>query len=251
MMVAESAERRRGIALVGVVLLMLGMTLLAHGLLVLAEVELRASRAGANQLRARAAAEAAIAAVVADTVTNDRGVTPLWSVGDSARGALPDPLGRDSLHAARWWGGLRRLSREIWLSEGRGEAGPVASQSVAAPVWILDPTSRVAETQAVVLVGDTATVLVDGRIEAAAFTEVPVVEPPGGCIDRLFALDSITGSLVIPEVAAAPPDHAGHQMAGHVDLGHEIDVEHVLPHVRTGLQANSSRRKRCVARLCS
>jgi hypothetical protein len=202
---AELRSPRSGIALVGVVLLMLGTIVLAHGLLVLARFEVQASRAGADHLSARAAAELAVATLVKDSGSSERWRTSLWSVGDSSSGVLTDPTLLVPARATRWSGRLRRLSREIWLVEGTGRAGPVTRQSVATAVWILDPSARVSEATAVVTVGDTTTALIDGTIDGSVFAAKPALEPPGGCADRLEALDSVGVSAALPAVAYAPP----------------------------------------------
>lgn len=201
---AELVNRRRGMALVGVVLLMLGTTVLAHGFLLLARLEVQASLAGADQLRARAAAELAIVTLVSDSGSSGRRHASVWSVGDSSSGAVDDPASPDSTRATRWSGKLRRLSREIWLAEGTGRTGPVTLQSSATPVWILDPPARVSETRAVVTVGDTTSALVDGTIDGSVFATDTTVEPPGGCAEWLEALDSLGVSAAVPAVAYAP-----------------------------------------------
>jgi hypothetical protein len=141
---------RRGVVLVVCVLLFLALALLAHGALLMAREELAVSRADADLLRARAAADAGIV----DVLSSDSLVPPaalarrgIWSLATGTVGA------------ARYRVGVRRLSREIWLVESDGAVRPNAwSAREARLAWSMDPAARTGAMQGVVGVGPGAPV---------------------------------------------------------------------------------------------
>lgn len=203
--VAGRRGRRSGAALLAVVLLMLGATLLAHALLLLASLELSAGRAGVDVLRARLAAEAGARRVAADSGTSERAGTALWGVADSLRGALPAPpaAAPSGAPAPTYSGRLVRLSREGWLAAGEGEAG-VARHEAALAVWVLDPAARVAEVEAVVVTGASTESVVEGAIGTGAFLSRPPEAPPAACDAWLEAVDSLVDHRSPPPSATVP-----------------------------------------------
>ena len=101
MVTTSRRSGRAGAALIIVMLVMLGITAVAHGLLLLAQFEYVAARAGVDQLAARLAAEAGVSTALGLDDRPGRASTPLWQSTDSAGGALLD---------ARYSGSIRRLS---------------------------------------------------------------------------------------------------------------------------------------------
>ncbi|MGD8318983.1 MAG: hypothetical protein PVJ02_00965 [Gemmatimonadota bacterium] len=176
---------QRGSVLVVAVLITLALELLAHGALLMAREELFAARTGLRLLRARAAAEAAVRTAPLQTVGRPYRTLPLWT---------PSLLTTRSLQGARSETRARRLSREVWLVEGRGRVGPGPWTSRdAGTVWLPDPAGRVADFRAVLEVGASAPVSVQGRVDAGGLRrDLPPLDPAPcdpwrATLDTLFA----------------------------------------------------------------
>jgi hypothetical protein len=198
---------RRGVAIIAVVFLMLAVTLLAHGLLLLAELELETSRAGAASTVARFAAQVAALDAAADSGAADRHSTPLWASSDSTFAAVPDSVARDAGLAVRGghrWARLIRLSREVWLAEGHAEIGGLARHLAARPYWIADAPARVAAAEAALVSESPDSTLVEGMVDATDFLTVSAVPPPIACDSVLAAVDSLRVVPMPPLRVAAP-----------------------------------------------
>ncbi len=188
-------ERRRGAVLVLCVLLVLALALLAHGALLMAREELAVSRAGGEVLRARAAAEAG----VADVVRGD-GVVPADTVtrGGSQRLAV------GTLQGARYHVDARRLSREVWLLEGRGAVRPDAWVARAAwPAWSMDPGARIAAFRGVVEVGDGAPVFGQARVTPGDPSVTDPIPEATACAVWRQLRDSLSALPELPSLAVS------------------------------------------------
>jgi hypothetical protein len=132
----------RGSVLASVVLVLIALSLAAHGALLLARQELAASRAAGRLLQARVAADEALvraSAIIASGAWPDARV---WGSAD---------LGSGSNGAAAYRAVSTRLSRETWLLEGWGRVPPQGwSSRTGRLVWWLDPAARIAAFQGVV-----------------------------------------------------------------------------------------------------
>jgi hypothetical protein len=198
---------RGGVAIIAVVFLMLAVTLLAHGLLLLAELELQTSRAGAASTAARFAAQAAALEAAADTGATHRPSTPLWSSSDSTFAQVPDSIVRDTglaVRGGRRWARLIRLSREVWLAEGHAEIGGLARHLAARPYWIADAPARVAASEAALVSESPDSTLVEGIVDAADFLTRSTVPPPIACDSVLAAVDSLRVAPMPPLRVAGP-----------------------------------------------
>ena len=143
-----TAQPPRGIALPVVVLLLLSLTALGHGALLLSQGALAGSRASAGALPARLSAESGVREGM-EILADQRGVAV--DLGWAETGALstggPAP-------GMRFQVGVRRLGSELFLLESTGwrEENP-SIRRIGRTVWLLDPLSRVADTDGVVEYG--------------------------------------------------------------------------------------------------
>ena len=160
-------SREEGAVLVVVVLLMLATLGLGHAILLSTRYELLAARAGAKQLGARVAAEAAVELALARGGGPWMDSVPTWGTGESVAVQIGE---------IRTLTSLRRLAPESWLVEAtaRSQGGAVATSARLA--WILDPVERVAALPAVVTIGASAVAADDGfagadRIGSASLPE--------------------------------------------------------------------------------
>ena len=192
--VSGSCEKRDGVALVAVVLLMLALTGLAHGLLTLARFEHAAARAGGRELQVRVAAEAAVAELLASESAPERGTVAIWAPADATGGGMA---------GTSYSADLIRLSREMWLAQGSAFGGSLGPLRTARAVWALDPVERVARSDGVLVYGATAPVTVSGSIDGSSVVDVPEVLPPGGCGAWAAALDSVFPSGSLSALAVA------------------------------------------------
>ena len=138
----------RGVALPVVVLLLLSLTALGHGALLLSQGALAGSRASAGVLQARLSAESGVREGM-EIVADNRGVAV--DLGWAETGALstggPAP-------GMRFHVGVRRLGSELFLLESTGwREGNPSIRRIGRTVWLLDPLSRVADTDGVVEYG--------------------------------------------------------------------------------------------------
>lgn len=136
---------RGGGVLVLTLLVMVAMELLAHGVLLVARQQMAASLADVRILRGRAGARAAAAAAAVDLRASALEEVPLGGALEGAGPRLGDV-------GTRW--GVRRLTREAWLSEGWARVGPAPWEAREARLlWRMDPAARVAAFAAVAEVG--------------------------------------------------------------------------------------------------
>jgi hypothetical protein len=179
---------RSGFAVAAVLLLLVGLTALAHGALVLAERERATSalegRLLARRLLARSAARAP-------------------DSGDSlpALGPAPAPLAGGVQGRLRWTTEAVALDRELRLLVGVGRIdGLPGADRVAVIASALDPSARVAAAAAVVEAGggfDAA----GGTVTTTGWLSAPDPSATWICAPELAALDSL--GAVAP-VAFAP-----------------------------------------------
>jgi hypothetical protein len=178
---------RAGAAIAFVLLLMLAFAALGHGLLVIALAEVSASSAGLRLLRARAAAEGAVATALRRPLGAWMDSVPVGQVRttDTVR------LGDVTSYAA-----LRRVTREAWVVEGRGALPGRVEVRAAMFAWSLDPLERTRALGGVLNAPEDAIWAISGSVDAGAPTRV---EPP---------LDSADCAAWLPELeahyAAAP-----------------------------------------------
>lgn len=191
------AEGRRGAALILCVLLLMALTLLAHGALLMSREELAVSRAGVRLLAARAAADAGLAEAVAGAgVPLPDSLPRLWTT----------PVVSGSVGQGRYRVAATRLSRELWLVEADGAAGegPWLIRE-ARPLWSLDPLARVAELRGVVEVAPGAENSGVSRVEAQnVFRNHPDLDV-AACLAWSRALDSLARRGAVAPVATASP----------------------------------------------
>jgi hypothetical protein len=184
---------RSGSALLVVLLLLLALTGLGHGAFLVALQEGSASRATAALLQARLFAEGNVSRVlrgsVADTLPETHGATVVLAQGRAEDGAFSV--------------GLRRLSREVYWIEGRGDAalspgGPLrVRQEAARLLWAMSPVERLRSMTAAVEVGSGVSDPV-GSVEAWNARESGAQRAPSGCLDRASVLDSILSGRGFP-----------------------------------------------------
>ncbi|MDP2957910.1 MAG: hypothetical protein Q8N53_15895 [Longimicrobiales bacterium] len=206
----------RGSVLAVVVLAVVALGLLAHGSLLLARVELAASRAGARLLQARAAAEAGFGDALAGGSSAALRTIPL---GDES------PLGSGSVGDHPYRAGARRLARELWLVTGEGRArGSDWGLRVGAPVWLLDPIARVQAQAGVVEVAGEGEVDVRGTVDGR--TLVPDAVPLGeaACAEWSAALDSLPPLPRLPSVARVDRASTGEPRLGRLEPGNLADA---------------------------
>ena len=128
-------RKRGGFVLPLFLMLLLALTLLGHGTLILAELEIRAVRAFQHSVRAGYAAEGGIVGAL----DHPEGLPGPPAIG--AHFPLPSGWFRGDL-----WSGasLRWLSTEFFLLEGTGRSrGWGGIRKLAAVGWALDPVTRV------------------------------------------------------------------------------------------------------------
>jgi len=141
------ALREEGAVLVIVVLLMLATLGLGHSIFLSTRYELLATRAGARQLGARAAAEAGVELALVRGGGPWMDSVSIWGTGESVVVQIGD---------VRTTTLLRRLSPESWLVEATARhRGGVAAMSVKL-AWVLDPLERVAALPGAVGIGAAA-----------------------------------------------------------------------------------------------
>lgn len=183
---------RRGVLLPAMLLLILAMTLIAHGALVLAEAELEVSRVSRAALVARLSAEAGLALVLRDS-TAWSAVSPLWRAQIRAAGTV----GPTGTYRVR----VTRVDREllIWESLGGHMARPVTYR-VARLTWRLSPVARLAGAKAVVESGSLSVT------PGAAVLGDRLGDPPQGWSAEDCA--SVAGSIAEAVPSRRLPAHA-------------------------------------------
>lgn len=207
-----------GAVLVVAVLLLVACLALGHGALLAARFQLRVAQAGAVQVGAREAAEAAA------RVGLGRGGGP-WmdSVGVWGTGAaLVGSFGPFRTEAR-----FRRLSAESWLleAEARPERGG-AGHGVARLVWMLDPVERVARLPAVVGIGPDAPLDVEGVVDGTDVVDVDDAGAAEICGPWAEALLERFDGPSVPAVARLGADGLPPRL-GRFDLEALLDVAEV------------------------
>ncbi len=199
----RAASGTRGAALALLLLLIAALSGLGTGVLTLARRQALAARTTESVLQARLAAESGL----------------LGLVGGWPAGADSLPVGGQVAgpsHALGQLGAstttIRRLSSELFLvhSEGRRTPGPATSR-VAAAVWVLAPTSRLAAHGAVVVSGAGLTVEKGGRVDGTDTHTVPSGWDPGQCaplwqvVDSLFPTGEMAAFATLPSGKSSSP----------------------------------------------
>lgn len=198
-MIETAAVRRepeRGAVLVFVVLVMLALSLVAHGALVESLAELSASRAAARQLQAVSSARSAV-----QVALNVGGGAWMDSVG--LGGAwLTGTVGTGPISSVTT---LRRLDTEFWLVEGAALRRGVEVARVGRLAWSLDPLERVTALEGAVSVADGARVVVTGLVDVGAPTAIVPPMQPGTCDPWLDSLNAHYTAVPLRSVASLPP----------------------------------------------
>jgi hypothetical protein len=201
---------RRGVVLVVCVLLFLALALLAHGALLMAGEELAVSRAGADLLRARAAADAGIA----DVLGGD-GPVPPDTLGRGRRW----PLAAGTVGGIRYRVAVRRLSREIWLVESEGAVRPGAwSAREARLTWSMDPAARIGTIRGVVEVGPGAPVTGLSSVHVEPTLAYYALPDPLTCAAWNRVRDSLDVVPALLPVAAMDTAGGGEPSLGMLDV---------------------------------
>ncbi len=214
---AEVNRGREGIVLAAVVLVLVALGLLAHGALLLAHQELRASLAGARVLQARLAAEAGYRAALSAASQGSLGKEPVgsWTV-----------LAQGEVGGSPFRGAALRVSREVWQVEGRGRAAGAAWWAGwGGPAWILEPVGRLEVLSAVVEVAGEGDVVLGGDIDGFRLPH-PRPLASDACGPWVEALDSLRPLEALPPVARVTPGPRGEPSLG--PLGPE-DLREALP----------------------
>jgi hypothetical protein len=170
----DPVARRRGFAIVTVVLILLALSGLAHGALLLSRFQERAARAGRDQLRTRAAALAGASSVAWADGTASSDSTPIWGTFEVVSGRL----GR-----VEYSGRLERLSAELWLAQGTARSETGMEARVGRVVWVLDPVARLREWMGVVVVGDGPASVLSGIVDRSDLGTVRAPLPLNACDD--------------------------------------------------------------------
>lgn len=190
-------RRTAGVALPFLLLLLVALTLLAHGTVLLARREYQASMAFLHATRAREAARSALAAGLARA--EDPGVRaeadPITELVDED---LPDGLSRRTT--------LRWLSREFFFLEGEGRSrGWPGVHRVGGVGWQLDPLTRMRAFHGGVEVGGGVVTPPGGAISADRMLERPESWQEGACLPYAAILDSLPFLPLLPALAPLPP----------------------------------------------
>lgn len=227
---------RDGAALALVVLALVALTLLAHGALLLARQELRASVTAARVLQARAGAEAAVGEAWGRPDVR----------GDSARPWSRTPSVSGATERMSWALTVVSLGRETLLLEGRGAArGEPWSLRSARLGWVMDPLTRTGAFRAVVEVGPGAPVQLGGTVDGDLREPDASASGEPGCAAWRRVLDSIFPAG-LPAVAEAPGHARGEPSLGWLA---SPDLLALLPHLpsASGTPVPSTSAGRCLA----
>jgi len=177
----------------------------------MARAELAVSRAGADLLRARAAADAGIV----DVLGGGSPVPP-----DTLGLGRKWPLAAGTIGGARYRVDVRRLSREIWLAEAAGAVRPDAwSVREARLTWSMDPAARTGAIQGVVEVGPDVSVAGLSGVHVAAARASYALPDPLACAAWNRVRDSLGVPLVLPPVATFDTAGGGEPSLGMLRVG--------------------------------
>lgn len=179
----STAPGREGAVLPLFLLLLLALTLLAHGALVLSQAEIQASHVFRHAIRADRAAHGAIS-------------RSLRIPGGFSGPRVPDSvtlLPSGWVEETLWWGGvLRWLGSEVFLIEGTGRSrGWPGSRRNGAVGWALDPLTRVGALAAGIEAGGSVTAGPGVDLSASDPRGLPVDWDSLGCSGFGTALDSL------------------------------------------------------------
>lgn len=182
---AQARAEGRGFAVVAVLLLILGLTALAHGALLLAAQDRIASTLEARLVHRRVASVA---------------VARAPNAGDTLPelGPSPRPLRIGSAPPLHWRTDATALSPEFVLLTGVAEIDGLPGEArTGAVVWRLDPSARTAAVAAVV---ETArgVAIEGGSIGAEAWLSALPSDPR--CVEELRAVLALGGGRVAPSV---------------------------------------------------
>jgi len=177
------AVRRKGYVLVGVLLILLAVTGVAHSLLVMTRSEFFASRARWDRLTRRLAAEMGLK-VASRTLTGTDSLS--WGEWVPSGSAAVPPR-------ARYETRVVRLSREVFLilAEGSLETEPGRDRQVGI-FWAMDPVARYADAWAILESGRLAQVDAGGAVDPTRLRDTPAPWPETSCsrfspdLDTLF-----------------------------------------------------------------
>lgn len=191
-----------GMALPVLLLVILALSVLAHGTLLLARDTLGSARAEAGVTQRRVAAEAGV-----------RDALDAWRVWGRLRPLLWDGpivaegrLGPRAGYRVR----VRSLGPEFRLLEGEGTTdGGGAAVRVGRVVWLLDPVARLGAARAAVEAGGVVRLEPGSTLSGSDVSRPPDGWPADVCRPYREALDSLFPAGVIPQVGALPPGEGG------------------------------------------
>ena len=173
----------RGLALPLLLFLLLALTLLAHGTLLLAQRDYRASKAFLHANRSREAARSALQAGL-ERMTPEDSVLPPGSVVPLLNDRLPEELERKA--------DIRWLSRESFFLQGEGRSkGWAGVRRVGALGWRMDPASRLGAFRGGVEVGEGVFFSDSGTLFGGDPLALPMGWDPEGCAEYVPVLDSL------------------------------------------------------------
>lgn len=177
-------------------LLLLALTLLAHGTLLLARREYQASRAFLHAVRSAEAARSAIPAGLR-ALEAQPGLAPGDSPLSLLEEALPDGLGRQAT--------LQWLSREFFFLQAQGtSAGWPGVRRIGAVGWRLDPLTRLAEFRGGVETGGGVVSFGSEGISGRNLLDLPSGWGEGSCDPYRARMDSVFSVGAFPAVALLP-----------------------------------------------
>lgn len=192
-----------GVALPVLLLLMLALSVLAHGILLLARDTRRSARVWSAVAQGRVAAEVG----VREAVAGWRGWAGLRPALWSDRVVVGGELGPRARYHVR----LRTLGPEFRLLEGEGTVdGEWVSVRVGRVVWLLDPVARLGSARAAVEAGGPIRVEMGADVSGGEVSRAPAEWPAGLCWPYRQALDSLFPVGRMPPTAPLP---AGHGLA--------------------------------------
>lgn len=179
-----------GFALAAVLLMLLGLTALAHGTLLLARHQRAAAASGAAALQARLAAEAAVRR---GARTLDSGAAEKLRRGE-VLDAAEQPLGPHATGRVRF----EPLGGEWIWAEGKGSAdllGLRGRRRTARVYWLLRPRARVRALRAAVEHGGELAVSADSEVRGGGPLAVPEGWPERICDSLALAAASVDEPL--------------------------------------------------------
>jgi hypothetical protein len=193
-LVTRSRRAKAGFALAAVLLVALGLLLLAHGAVALAERELTTSRLEARLIGRHFAARSALVTPVADTLPGSPPVAVV--VGSGMNGPF------------RWRLEARRLAPEMLLLTGAAiRTGVPGEAQTSVVAWSIRSIDRVAAARGVIEAGGEIDIA-SGAVLTDGYLEPPEAGWSARCRAVLSALDSARVSTppAVSRLVAAPAD---------------------------------------------